>query len=80
MDEETGADAGIMVLRVWRDEGEHEVRARICSTLDVTRHRMAVTAAFGATEIAQIVEEWVRYFTSVSRPRRDRDDPATPCA
>jgi hypothetical protein len=56
----------VLVVAVWPEGPSGELRARITSTLDVTRRQRAVGTVSGVDEILVVVDEWLRYFENGS--------------
>jgi len=58
---------GVLVVRAWL-EGERPgvLRARITSTVDLTRHDVAVSAASKPEEIQRAVRAWLDEFARVT--------------
>ena len=59
----TPAPSGVLVVAVWPEGPAGELRARITSTLDVTRRQLAVGTVSGIDEIVEVVDEWLHYFS-----------------
>jgi hypothetical protein len=51
--------AGILIVRAWVEEGEHDVRARIIYSLDASSDEQVTRSAAGIGSIEAIVREWL---------------------
>jgi hypothetical protein len=51
--------AGILIVRAWVDEREHEVRARIIYSLDASSDEQVTRSAAGAGAVEAIVRDWL---------------------
>jgi len=59
---------GVLVIRVWLEEGleQDSLRARITQTLDISSANTTETAAASEREIVAVVESWLREFVGPS--------------
>jgi 16S rRNA G1207 methylase RsmC len=58
---------GVLLLRVWADESDRRLRARITHVLDITTPEERVVMAGSVEEIERAVREWLVEFS----PSRD---------
>jgi len=56
---------GVFLLRVWADESDRRLRARITHVLDITTAEERVVIAGSVEEIERTVRDWL---TEFSRP------------
>ena len=56
------APSGVLVIAVWSEGPDGDVRARLTSTLDASRRQHAIGVASGVDNIVELVDEWLRYF------------------
>lgn len=54
---------GVLLLRVWADDTDRRLRARITHVLDITTAQERVVIAGSAEEIEQAVREWLTEFS-----------------
>jgi 16S rRNA G1207 methylase RsmC len=57
---------GVLLLRVWADESDRRLRARITHVLDITTAEERVVMAGSAEEIEKAVREWLAEFAPSS--------------
>lgn len=53
---------GVLLLRVWADDTDHRLRARITHVLDITTAEERVVIAGSVEEIERAVREWLNEF------------------
>jgi hypothetical protein len=64
---------GVLLLRVWADESDRRLRARITHVLDITTAEERVVMAGSVEEIERAVREWlVEFSPSDDRALTDR--------
>ena len=54
---------GVLLLRVWADDTDRRLRARITHVLDITTAEERVVIAGSLDEIEQAVREWLTEFS-----------------
>jgi hypothetical protein len=54
---------GVLLLRVWADDADHRLRARITEVLDITTAEERVVIAGSPEEIEKAVREWLEEFS-----------------
>jgi len=54
---------GVLLLRVWADEADRRLRARITHVLDITTAEERVVMAGSVEEIERAVREWLVEFS-----------------
>jgi hypothetical protein len=54
---------GVLLLRVWADEADRGLRARITQVLDITTAEERVVIAGSVDEIERAVREWLTEFS-----------------
>jgi hypothetical protein len=52
----------VLVLRVWREPGACDLRARITETRDVSQPGTTTAVAGSADEISALVKDWIDEF------------------
>jgi hypothetical protein len=55
---------GILVLRVWAEDGDDRLRARITDSSDVFSGQQQAVAAAGSDEICAAVRSWLAHFAA----------------
>jgi len=61
---ERGDRVGVLVVRVWSEEGVPEWRARITRTTDVHSGKLTMATLASVDDVCQMVRDWLGEFTS----------------
>jgi hypothetical protein len=59
----SGERTGVLLLRVWADDTDRRLRARITHVLDITTAEERVVIAGSVEEIERAVREWLTEFS-----------------
>lgn len=59
---------GVLLLRVWADDTDRRLRARITHVLDITTAEERVVIAASPEEIERAVREWLTEFSHPVTP------------
>lgn len=59
----SGERTGVLLLRVWSDETDRRLRARITHVLDITTADERVVIAGSVDEIERAVRDWLTEFS-----------------
>jgi hypothetical protein len=59
---------GVLLLRVWADDTDHRLRARITEVLDITTAEERVVIAGSPEEIERAVRDWLTEFSRLVTP------------
>jgi hypothetical protein len=59
---------GVLLLRVWADDTDRRLRARITEVLDITTAEERVVIAGSPEEIERAVRDWLTEFSRLVTP------------
>ena len=60
--ETTSERTGVLVIRVWVEDGQPGLRARIIGRLDTLSDHESVTASAGVDSVCAVVRHWLEAF------------------